>query len=256
MNFKARQIMPGVWDITDGPDRDNPFVNMFLLEGTEKALLIDAGVTKGDLKGFVGNLTKKPVQLVITHGHGDHVACVAQFDDVYMSSKDVETFASAPEFAGPGFRYTDLKGGEVFDLGGCKIEVVAFPGHTPGSLVLLDRERQLLFSSDAMGSGALWMQLSHSSSVEEFVLEIRRVEKLVENMDRLKLFVGHDCLMTRKPDKQYITDTRIAAEKIVSGEISGNMPPNNRPEYAGAFSGTYGQMTDFIFRKENIFRKK
>ena len=245
--------MPGVWDITDGLEVEKPFVNMFLLEGTEKALLIDAGVSNDDLKGFVRTLTDKPIQLVITHGHGDHTACVNQFDEVYMSGKDVETFASAPEFSEDSFKFTDLKGGELFDLGGCKIEVIAFPGHTPGSLLLLDYGRQLLFASDSMGSGALWMHMPYCSSVEEYVQEIRRIEKLVEGMDALKLYVGHHCLMEPKPDKQYITDTRIAAEGIVSGEITG-VKAEDSPEYAGALSASYGQMTNFLYRVEKIHR--
>ncbi|HEY5563497.1 MAG TPA: MBL fold metallo-hydrolase [Clostridiaceae bacterium] len=139
-HYKVKKIMPGVWNIEDYPDGVNPYVNMYLLEGDEKALLIDAGESKGDLKGLVSSLTKKPVELIITHGHGDHAAAIAQFDKVYMSHKDVDVLKSMmlSDIELDVGKIIDMKGGEIIDLGGYKIEVIALSGHTQGSMVLLD----------------------------------------------------------------------------------------------------------------------
>lgn len=46
--------------------------NMYLLEGDEKALLIDTGWGSGTLRPYVERLTQKPVQVILTHGHLDH----------------------------------------------------------------------------------------------------------------------------------------------------------------------------------------
>jgi hypothetical protein len=56
--------------------------------------------------------------------------------------------------------------------------------------------------------------------------------------------------MGRKPDKGYITDTLIAAAKIVSGELKG--VPTERTEFPGAITVAWGQMTDFLYRPEKI----
>ena len=45
--------------------------SIFLLVGTERALLIDTGIGVGDLKAAVEKITDKPVTVVITHGHGE-----------------------------------------------------------------------------------------------------------------------------------------------------------------------------------------
>jgi hydroxyacylglutathione hydrolase len=46
--------------------------NMYLLEGREKALLIDTGWGAGNLRALVEKLTSKPVIVTNTHGHLDH----------------------------------------------------------------------------------------------------------------------------------------------------------------------------------------
>lgn len=252
--FKAHAILPGVWDITDGTPEKPEYVDIFLVTGTERALVIDAGGSGEDLAGFVKTLTDKPVDLVLTHGHGDHVAAAGQFDKVFLSSKDfdlIRPYTPYDDFHSSGI--LDLKGGEVFDLGGCKLEVLALPGHTKGSMVLLDRERQLLFAGDAMGSGSLWMQLAESTSVEEFRDEMRKLEKSLEGLNDLKPYLGHYCLMGTKPDKNYIADTRITAEKIVSGELVGT--PSGRADFPGSVTTSQGEMTDFLYRPEKILKK-
>ncbi|MDP4089604.1 MAG: MBL fold metallo-hydrolase, partial [Bacillota bacterium] len=242
--------------IIDSPDGTSPFVNMYLVEGSEKAVLIDAGLSRDDLAGYVKTLTNKPIEVIITHGHVDHIMCADQFDKVYMSHSDVSVVNS-----GPGLKhldtskFIDLQGGEVFDLGGYKLEIIAFPGHTYGSIVILDRERQYLFASDSIGSGELWMQLDHSTSMEEYVIEIKRFEKQIEGLNQLKVLLGHDCLMEQKPDIQYIIDTRITAENIVSGEMKGAEIDGDKPQYLGAYSAKYGQI-NIIYAPDNIFIKK
>jgi len=46
--------------------------SLYLVEGSEKAALIDAGTTITGLDKIVASLTKKPVMLVVTHAHPDH----------------------------------------------------------------------------------------------------------------------------------------------------------------------------------------
>lgn len=238
--YSEKLLMKGIWEISDKPDGSNPSVDMYLIEGRDRALLIDAGDSKGDLAGFVKKLTDKPIDLVITHGHGDHTAGLSQFKSVYMSHKDIGDLNAFFGYNLDETMVINLNGGEVFDLGNYKIEVISLPGHTYGSVILLDRERQLLFTSDALGSGVIWMQLPHSTSVEAYAKELLKLEKLVENMNDLKIFVGHDCQRSLGFGKQYITDIRILAEKIVSGEIVGT-PTEDKSELFGGLSASYGK---------------
>lgn len=62
--------------------------SIFLLIGTERAMLIDTGMGIGDLRGAVEMITDKPLTVVISHGHIDHTANVRQFEEIWINPKD------------------------------------------------------------------------------------------------------------------------------------------------------------------------
>lgn len=45
---------------------------MYLIEGTKKAFLLDTGIGIGNVKEIVEKITNKPIEVCLTHGHGDH----------------------------------------------------------------------------------------------------------------------------------------------------------------------------------------
>ena len=61
----------------------------------------------------------------------------------------------------------------------------------------------------------------------------------------LHIYLGHNCLMGKKPDRNYITDARIVAEKVLSGDITGT--PTDRADFPGAVFCSYGQVTEFLY---------
>ena len=67
-------------------------VRFFLLEGREKALLIDTGMTAADAKEIAESLTDLPVVLLNTHADRDHIAGNKVFDETYMSPAEEENY--------------------------------------------------------------------------------------------------------------------------------------------------------------------
>ncbi len=163
--------------------------SIFLLVGTEKAMVIDCGMGIGDLRGAIEMITDKPLICVITHGHVDHTGNARQFDEIWINPKDgaapipqslerrkYDTERIARRQKGSiGAPYTmfnlypfdinvdlrepteempivhDLTEGMEFDLGGGRI-VTAYdcPGHTAGQMMLLDHQTRTLFCGDAL----------------------------------------------------------------------------------------------------------
>jgi glyoxylase-like metal-dependent hydrolase (beta-lactamase superfamily II) len=164
----------------------------YLLEGQDRALLIDALTGAGNLRAFCRELTDLPLTLVNTHGHLDHAGgnfdfgeCYIHPDDIplvyeietaarmgfvtgMMKTTDRNLFLSEADFTGSRpIKTLPLTDGYIFDIGGRKIEVIAVPGHTRGTIVLLDRGTGLLFSGDACNVNTL-LFLPHSTSIEEY----------------------------------------------------------------------------------------
>lgn len=81
--FPMVQFKKDTWEIDEFD-----CVSIFLLIGTEKAMVIDLGMGIGDLRGAIEMLTDLPLIAVISHGHIDHTAQARQFDEVWINPKD------------------------------------------------------------------------------------------------------------------------------------------------------------------------
>ena len=64
-------------------------MNCYLLEGDTSALLIDSCWGVGDLYGIVKSITSKPLAIVATHLHPDHVGGTKQFGKYYVHEADL-----------------------------------------------------------------------------------------------------------------------------------------------------------------------
>ena len=89
--------------------------------------------------------------MISLHGHADHAAQTQNFLDkhikVYVPHKDLSWFGdNIPQGT------LDPQEGDKFDLGNTVLTAYAVPGHTVGSLVLLDAKTGDLYSSDSLGS--------------------------------------------------------------------------------------------------------
>jgi hydroxyacylglutathione hydrolase len=104
--------------------------SLYLLEGSNKAVLIDAGTTITGLDRTVASLRKKPVMLVVTHAHPDHTGSeINDFPELSIRAGD----AASPFVSAYKGTIKPLKDGNVIDLGGRTLDVVATPGHTQAS---------------------------------------------------------------------------------------------------------------------------
>ncbi|RKD88186.1 MBL fold metallo-hydrolase [Mangrovibacterium diazotrophicum] len=188
---------------------------LYLIEGTKKALLIDTGTISkiSKLDSIVGLLTAKPVVVLITHVHVDHAGNMNYFEDVYLHPADTVLLGRIPPYNGTTHYLAD---GDQFELGNKNIEVLHMPGHTPGSVVFIDREAGNCYSGDAFGSGQVWMQLQPHVSMAVYAESCRRMEKLM-NEGITKIYCGHYPHVHGALGKTYMTDMRQLAEQLTAG---------------------------------------
>ena len=146
----AYQIIPidrDSWRIEDSG------VRFFLLTGRERALLVDSGRSVRTARDIAAELTTLPLSLLNTHADADHVGSNAQFDSFYMHPDEEPNYRRG----GRGGEIVPVREGDVIDLGGRELEVIHLPGHTPGSIALLDRSARVLISGDPIQDGRIFM---------------------------------------------------------------------------------------------------
>lgn len=160
--------------------------SVYVVEGEDKALVIDAGAYMPHLDEAVAALTDKPVMLALTHGHGDHVGGIGCFPEVWIHPADVPMITYGDE----GYKGVihHLEDGDVIDLGGRQLEVLHTPGHTSGSITFFDKEHHYGFSGDAFGSTNLLLFVPSFSGLIE---TCTRTAEYMQKNGIEKLFPGH-----------------------------------------------------------------
>ena len=183
----VREIRPGVFLMDEAHEATG-----YLVVGKDRACVIDTMNGYNDLYQAVRKLTDKPLTVVNTHGHPDHIFGNVYFEEALMSPEDLglaRQFTEDPEFLKlcgehgwtmPPFRA--VRPGDMIDLGGRTLEVFALPGHTPGSILLLLREDRILFTGDAINHH-LWLQLDGCLPVSSCLTELDRVMFLQDRAD-------------------------------------------------------------------------
>jgi glyoxylase-like metal-dependent hydrolase (beta-lactamase superfamily II) len=189
--------------------------SLYILEGENSAILIDAGTKITDLDKIVASITSKPVKLVATHVHPDHTgSSINYFSEIYLHEADtVNIRRMMSDYKG---KINYLNDGDVIELGGRKISVVHLPGHTPGSIAFLDYDKSYGFSGDAFGSGNLLLGTDFST----LKATCEKMKKIMAENDVSKMYPGHF------NGANFETPARIdnmlkVCNDILSGEING-----------------------------------
>jgi hydroxyacylglutathione hydrolase len=151
----------------------------YLILGTRRAILFDAGTGLRDIVPVVRSLTNLPVTVIPSHLHFDHVGALGRFDktavidapalrararDSRLTLEWYEFLGFADRLATPTFRVDEwLAPDSSIDLGGRQLRVLATPGHTPTSVSLNDENRHQLFAGDFIYPGELYVFLPGAS---------------------------------------------------------------------------------------------
>lgn len=206
--------------------------NMYLLEGDEKALLLDTGYGVGNLRAFVEKLTDKPILVANTHYHPDHSAGNGEFEAVYMSEGEkldapsVESPGAVPfdltKLPHPDYEKIYLKEGDTIELGSRTIEILeAKPAHCNSTLFYLDRGHRMLFCGDDLEAAQV-MMFDNSKNPDAPYHVKERLENMKANTQRMKeLSSEYDMLLPNHNGypiaKSYLDDFIGLVDAIFAG---------------------------------------
>ena len=191
-----KEVLPGIFLMDEAHEATG-----YLVVGNERACVIDTMNGYNDLYQAVRERTDKPLTVINTHGHPDHIFGNMFFQEAYLHPADrklARMFVEDPEYqqmleerkkAFPPFK--DILPGDMIDLGGRTLEAFGLPGHTPGGILLLLREDRVLFTGDSINHH-LWMQLDCCLTLKQFSSELDKVMFLQERADIILHGHAHD----------------------------------------------------------------
>ncbi len=211
-----------VWRIEDNG------VRALLIEGEDKALLVDTGFGRsGSLRAVVNRLTDRPITVVNTHADPDHIGCNEEFGTVLMHPAEFAVYHSRK----PGLPVAPIWEGDVLDLGGRSFEVVHIPGHTPGSVALLDKAGGILLGGDSVSCAPIFM-FGEGRSLLAHRESMRKLLGLKDAFD--VIWAAHGPLEVEKEQIRRLID---AADRILAGTIEGKEPEMPVPARVFSWNG-------------------
>ena len=185
--------------------------NLYLIRGNNECLLIDTGCGIFPLKPIIEKfLNGKKLIVINTHSHFDHVGGNYEFDKVYIH-KNEKGVISAPIdlkylknesssiildqcnklnwILPPVKQIIPLNGGEMFDLGGIKVECIHSPGHSPGSISLFT-DKSELFTADVAHYGTMFLPPKDNLSV--IINSIKELIELSNKKGVQEIYPSHE----------------------------------------------------------------
>ena len=151
-----------------------------------------------------------PGKVVNTHGHVDHIQGNKFFDDVMLHKDDGRLIKFHSSFLLKLFIYiaerknlsleekkNTLKffqktvqrleyvgDGDLINLGDRVLEIIHMPGHTQGSICILDKKDRILFSGDSI-SNDIWLFEKESTKVNTFMESVSKIIKRKSEFDAI-----------------------------------------------------------------------
>lgn len=170
---------------------EGPF--LYLLFGTEKALLEDTGAGGADVRGTVQGIvsqwltenSRASIELVVvnSHAHSDHTAGNASFNGQPDTTLVGTSVSALSTFFGITGWPTQIV---PYDLGGRVVDVIPIPGHQTSHIALYDHATGWLLTGDTLYPGRLYV-----SDFDAYVTSLERMVDFTADKDVCQVMGTH-----------------------------------------------------------------
>ncbi|HZL12300.1 MAG TPA: MBL fold metallo-hydrolase [Prolixibacteraceae bacterium] len=205
---------------TFNPVQENTFI---VYDETKECIIIDAGCfvdnERQELDQFIAENQLKPVRLINTHCHFDHIMGISHCRSKYHLQ--FECHADEAPLVESAVNYGDMFGipvepvdapdtfireGDQISFGNSCLQVIEAPGHSPGSVAFYNPEQKILFAGDVLFYGSIGRTDLPGGSMEQLVGNIKT--KLFTLPEETEVYCGHGQETTigfEKENNPYLT---------------------------------------------------
>ena len=186
--------------------------------------IVDPGGDIPAIKQALDQVGIKPVKILLTHGHMDHVGGAKQLAeelDIPIIGPHIEdkfwldSLKESCEMA--GFPVSEafaphqwLNDGDEVELGKIKLQVLHCPGHTPGHIVFFDPKSKTAFVGDVLFQGSIGRTDFPKGDHDTLVSSIKT--KLWPLGDDVTFVPGHGPLSTFGKEREtnpFVSDSQF-----------------------------------------------
>ncbi len=223
MSTVIRKINYQTWMFDEGG------VYFYLLCGDEKALLLDTGMNTERIREQIAEITSLPVELMNTHADRDHVGGNHEFEWFYMHPAEASNLYNTQK--GDGV-IRPVYDGDVISLGGRDLRVIELPGHTPGSIAVLDVKYKALYSGDPIQDGRIFM-FGIQREMHAYRLSLKRLDAYRGLIDEIYPCHGTVPVKPELIDALYDASEKVLARTLPYDDIDNMFGAKVRIYHAG-----------------------
>ena len=180
---------------------------------TKELLIIDPADSPKRIFQKVEDMGAKPVGILLTHGHFDHILAAEEIKKkynipIYACAKEEKTlqdprinltaFHTSSYTLKADVYLTDL---QVVELAGFSVQMIETPGHTLGSCCYYLKDEGVLFSGDTVFCGSVGRTDFPEGSTAAIVNSLHRLLEALP--DDTEVYPGHDTSTTIGYEKRY-----------------------------------------------------
>jgi len=182
------------------------------LFSNNNTIIIDPGDDAEFIINRITDLKLKPVLILATHGHFDHILAATELKLAYgipfcISKED---FPIVKRMKNTAYHFTGIKSDpppivdkylkpdEVLELG---LEVMETPGHTPGSLCFYSKKEKLIFTGDTVFAEGSYGRTDLPGGDKDEIT--KSIKKILSLPSETKIYPGHGKSSTVKQEKTF-----------------------------------------------------
>lgn len=178
-------------------------------ENTKKCFVVDPGASLSDIMSYVNKMNFIVEYIVLTHGHGDHIASVLNLKDKtnakvvahelekeLLLDKKKNLSAQLPSNTVELDADIYVKDNDILKIGDMKLKFIHTPGHTPGSMCIKVDNHML--TGDTLFAGSIGRTDFYGGDYKKMEKSLKRLEKHDEN---ITIYPGHGPNSTLKIEK-------------------------------------------------------